>query len=276
MNKIFTYTNYRSALKDFFEEQKAAHGYTYRDFSMAAGMNSSSWLMHLIRGTKNLSFETADRVAKVLSLGSHEREYFHLLVDFTQARESDEKDRYYRQMLELKKRLKLVHISEKYYDYYTKWYHPVVRSLASKVDFNEDYSLLAKRLVPPISAAEAKRSVKLLVKLGLIEKTPAGAWIQKSSAITTGDEVTSLNVVNYHKQVSRLAEGAFDHTPRELRDISALTLGVSAKDALIIKEKIQSFRKEIIEIAKASENADRVYQLNVHYFPVSRWEEEKQ
>jgi uncharacterized protein (TIGR02147 family) len=96
--------------------------------------------------------------------------------------------------------------------------------------------------------------------------------VQKSAAISTGDEVNSLNVVNYHKQVTRLAEGAFDHTPRELRDISALTLGINALDAQLIKEKIQSFRKDIIEIAKASQGSDRVYQLNFQFFPVSRWE----
>jgi uncharacterized protein (TIGR02147 family) len=88
--------------------------------------------------------------------------------------------------------------------------------------------------------------------------------------VSTGDEVGSLNVINYHKQVSRLAEAAHDRSPREERDISALTLGISAEDFAAIKGRIQAFRKEIMEMALASKDADRVYQLNFQFFPVGK------
>jgi len=42
MKKIFSYTNYHALLKDFYEEKKSLSGYSYRDFSTQAGMNSSS------------------------------------------------------------------------------------------------------------------------------------------------------------------------------------------------------------------------------------------
>ena len=74
MKKLFSYTDYRKFLKDFYEEKKASDGYTYRDFSKKAGMNSSSWLMHLIKGTKNLSEKTIEIVGDVLKLKKKERE----------------------------------------------------------------------------------------------------------------------------------------------------------------------------------------------------------
>lgn len=274
MKKIFSYTNYRTLLKDFYEEKKSSGGYTYRDFSSQAGMNSSSWLLHLIKGTKNLSEQTAVKVAEVLKLKKKETEYFLFMVQFTQAKTSDEKNNVYKQMIALKRRLKVIKITEEQYQYYTKWYHPVIRSLVSKVDFRDDYSLLAKKLLPVITPAEVKKSVNLLKKLGFIKKCENGKWIQNSSVLSTGDEVTSLNVVNYHKQVSKLAENAFDRCSKDIRDISALTLGINKADFKRIKARIQEFRKEIMDIAKNSENDDRVYQLNFQFFPVSKWEEQ--
>jgi uncharacterized protein (TIGR02147 family) len=273
MKNIFEYTNYRIFLKEYYEERKSQEGYTYRDFSRETGMNSSSWLMHLVRGTKNLSSETTARIAKALHFSKHETEYFEMLVNFTQADESEQKNHFFNQMLELKKKLKIIRISEEQYQYYTKWYYPVIRSLVSKVDWNDDYALLAKKLLPPITQSEMKKSIVLLEKLGFIEKNNAGKWVQKNDVISTGDEVMSLNIVNYHKQVTRLAENAFDRSKKELRDISSLTLGINKEDVAAIKAKIQLFRKEIMEIARSSQNADRVYQLNFHFFPVSKSEE---
>jgi uncharacterized protein (TIGR02147 family) len=273
MKPIFQYTNFRSFLKDYYEEKKALEGYTYRDFSKSAGMNSSSWLLHLIKGTKNLSNGSILKVTKTLGLTGSDAEYFEVLVHFTQAKDNDTRDYFYRKMLACKKNLKIAQLSEDQYDYYNKWYHPVVRSLVSKVKFGDDYKLLGSRLIPQISHAEAKASVALLARLGLIKKDDSGNWVQAEPIISTGDEVTSLNVVNYHKQVSRLAEDAFDRSVREERDISALTLGISTEAFNRIKARIQSFRKEIMEIARGSDCPDRVFQMNLQFFPVSKREE---
>jgi uncharacterized protein (TIGR02147 family) len=276
MKDLFHYSSYRKFLKDFYEEKKSLEKYTYRDFSTAIGMNSSSWLMHLIRGTKNLSQDTTQRIAAALNFNKRETEYFDLLVNFTQAHNTETKNNFYSRMIAFKKKLKIIRITEEQYAYYLKWYNPVIRSLVSKVDWNDDFSVLAKKLLPPIQPGEAKKSVRLLQKLGFIEKDSSGKWVQKNDVISTGDEVASLNIVNYHKQVTKLAENAFERTPREKRDISALTLGINKEDAAAIKGKIQEFRKQIMEIARASEKADRVYQLNFQFFPVSKCEGKEQ
>ncbi len=276
MKSVYEYTNYRLFLKDFYEERKEQEGFTYRDFSKLTGMNSTSWLLHLIKGSKNLSAESVLRVAKALKLNKAETEYFEIMVPFTQARTNGVKDHYYQRMLGLKRKLKIAKIGEEQYDYYTKWYHPVIRSMVSKVDFGKgphgapDYALLARCLMPPIPAREAKKSVRLLEKLGLISRGKDGVFIQNSAVISTGDEVASLSVINYHKQVSRLAEGAHDISTKEERDISALTLGIGEEDFLRIKTRIQAFRKEIMDMAMAAESPDRVYQLNFQLFPVGK------
>src|SRR6185295_698586 len=126
-----------------------------------------------------------------------------------------------------------------------------------------------RSLTPAISARDAAKSVALLEKLGLIVLKD-GRYAQTQAFISTGDEVGSLNVVNYHKQVSRLAEEAHDRSEKEERDISALTLGISEESFRQIKARIQAFRKEIMDMAQVSGNPDRVYQLNFQFFPVGR------
>ena len=269
MKNVFQYTNYRDYLRDYYEGRKQAEGYTYRDFAQDTGMNSSSWLLHLIKGVKNLSDESAPKIAAALKLKKREVDYFLLLVKFTQARRSDEKDEVFQQMIQLKKKLRLIKISETQYEYYTKWYYPVVRSLVNKVDFGDDYAKLARQLLPAITPQEARKSITLLKRLGFIKKDESGKWVQAEAVISTGSEVSSLCVVNYHKQVSKLAGAAFDNIPKEHRDISALTLGISKADFERIRDRIQDFRREIVEIARSSESADRVYQLNFQLFPVS-------
>jgi uncharacterized protein (TIGR02147 family) len=274
MKSIYEYTSYRLFLKDYYEEQKAENGFTYRDFSRLTGMNSTSWLLHLIKGSKNLSADSIIRVAKALKMTKAESEYFEMMVPFTQARTNGVKDHYYQRMLGLKRKLKISKLGEEQYDYYTKWYHPVIRSMVSKVDFRDgegghDFGL-GRCLMPPISARDAKKSVQLLERLDLIVAGKDGRYTQSNAVISTGDEVASLNIINYHKQVSRLAEGAHDLSTKEERDISALTLGISEEDFLRIKARIQAFRKEIMDVAMGSETPDRVYQLNFQLFPVGK------
>jgi uncharacterized protein (TIGR02147 family) len=145
--------------------------------------------------------------------------------------------------------------------------------LVNKIDFKDNYSLLARKLLPPIKPSEAQKSVTLLQKLELIKRNEQGMWEQTSPIISTGNEVASLHVLNYHKQVSRLAEGALDRSGKDERDISSLTMGISRTDFCRIKNRIQEFRKEIVDIVRNSSDDDRVYQLNFQFFPVSKWED---
>ena len=51
--------------------------------------------------------------------------------------------------------------------------------------------------------------------------------------------------------------------------MTGLTLGISKEGYEKICEKIQSFQADIMEIADTDASADRVYQLNFHFFPTS-------
>ncbi len=134
------------------------------------------------------------------------------------------------------------------------------------------YCLTLNMANPRISTRPppARASVMLLEKFGLIKKTPGGGFRQTDSLISTGDEVRSLAVQRFQKENMVLASEAIDRHPRETRDISTLTCGISKKGFERLKSEIQDFRKKLASIIEADKAVDRVYQVNFQLFPLSK------
>jgi uncharacterized protein (TIGR02147 family) len=82
--------------------------------------------------------------------------------------------------------------------------------------------------------------------------------------------VQSLAVQHFHAEAMKLAEQALRNLPRDKRNISGLTLGISQETYDKVCLEVQECQKRIVDIAEKDAAADRVYQLNFHFFPVSR------
>jgi uncharacterized protein (TIGR02147 family) len=67
-----------------------------------------------------------------------------------------------------------------------------------------------------------------------------------------------------------MAISALDAIAPEMRDFSTLTLSVSQEGLKQIKDVLAESRKTIMKIAKSDSNEDRVYQLNLQLFPLTR------
>jgi uncharacterized protein (TIGR02147 family) len=100
--------------------------------------------------------------------------------------------------------------------------------------------------------------------------------VQTSPFISTGPEVNSLAVANFHQTMGRLALDALEHIPKTERNMTASTVYISQNTYETIKQKIEELRQEILVLADADKNADRVYQANFQVFPVSRKEMENE
>ena len=118
--------------------------------------------------------------------------------------------------------------------------------------------------------AEARGAIKLLSRLNLIQKNSNGVWEQTDQDLTTGPEVRSLVVSNFHKEMLQLAGASIDNVSAEDRDISALTLSISRESFPELKSRIIAFRKELLEMAGQDKNPDQVAQVNIQLFPLSK------
>lgn len=269
MPNIFSYTDYRVYLKDYYDEQKAAiPAFSYRYFANKAGFKSKSFIKLVIDGKKNLTSESIDKINNVLKIKEKAFSYFCDLVAFNQATSIHLRQFYFHKLMQYNKRSDTRTVLRRQYEIYSHWYINALRELVVIIDFGEDYAKLGSILNPPISAKQARDAVELLLELGFIKKK-GSRYIQSDAIITTGDQVRSLAVSSFHLQNLRLAADSIEKMQSDSRDISTLVLGLSDEGFTLVKKEISKFRKKLLDIAAVEKTVNRVYHINFQAIPVS-------
>lgn len=273
MEKIFEYFDFREFLGDYYSEKKTANPlFSYQSFTEKCGFKNKSFLHQIIHTRKQISKSSIYAISKALNLSKKESHYFESLVAFNQAKTLEEKTHFYQELTSLQTSSKdgasQAQVKQDHFEYYAKWYHGAIRAIIDLHKFKDDYQFLANVLYPPITVKEAKKGVELLERLGFIYKDESGYYKVTDKFITTGDEVISTAVMNFHQQTTRLAHNAINNVSREKRNISGLMLGISSSGYTQICQKISEFRKELLKIAENDTEANTVYQLNLHMFPL--------
>jgi uncharacterized protein (TIGR02147 family) len=206
----------------------------------------------------------------MLKLNPAESEYFENLVFFNQARTIKEKNHFFDKLVALRNSGDVPRVTEEQYDFYGEWYHPIIRELVGIVDFQDDFARLAACLSPAISATQARASVGLLLRLGLIRKEESGRYSATDAVITTGPSVKSLQVINFQLKMLQLAQEAYDRYQQPERLMSSTTISIPEEAFTLFAKKIREFRAQLLEIARQEPGSERVYQLNLNFFPVSK------
>lgn len=275
MNTLYSYSDYRKFLRERLQALKRAdRSFTFASFAARVGLKSPGFLTQVFQGKSNLTHDMALRFAAALNLGKSESDFFVNLVASNQARTHEEKSRSTERLLSAKpSKVKMVEKAQ--FEFYKHWYYSAIRSLLGYYVFDGDYEKLGRQLSPPITAAESKRAVKLLLKLGMIVQAPDGRITLQEQLITTGTDHQSVAVINYQLVAMDLAKRAVQELPREKRSAVTLTLGVSARGRQLILERITALRKELMDIAAAEIEIDRVMQINLHAFPLTEEKPEK-
>jgi uncharacterized protein (TIGR02147 family) len=267
MPDIFTYTDYRSYIKDACEEiRKVKPFFSYRYIAQKAGLKSVGFISWVIKGKRTMSVSLAHKVAAVFKLGKRETDYFELLVNHNQAKTTEERKHYLDRLLAFRSTRATVIMRDRD-QYYSRWYYSVIRELTAVIKVRDE-SQIASILRPPITRSEAKEALDLLTRLGMIRKDKKGNFERVDLTLTSGPDVDPAIIHGFQIATMQLAETALHRFPREDRDISTVTLSCNQKDLARIRERIRQMRSEIAQIACESENADKIFQLNTQFFPL--------
>jgi uncharacterized protein (TIGR02147 family) len=270
---VFEYLDYRAFLRDAYELRKArGRGFSFRAFSRMAGLKSPNYLKLIIDGERNLSDEMAPRFAKALGLGVDEARYFVQLVAFNQASSATEREVAYAKLAGFKRyrsahKLELAHAA-----YHSQWYIPAVRELAARHDFVAEPEWVAPRLRPPITKDEARQALETLFELELLVRDERGEVAQGEALLSTGAETRGHHIATYHRTMMERARASIDEVPSAERDISSLTLCLGPAGLAQIKERIQKFRRELLELSALESDPREVIQINFQLFPLTRAE----
>lgn len=270
MQRIEFYDDFRQYLRDYYRDQKKRFTFfSYRYFCNKAGLKSPSHLLEIMNGQRKLTSKMLDSFIKGLKLADSDARYFTALVNFNQSGNATEKQQFLFQMRGLKRKVKQALVSTDHYEYYSNWHNVIIRELACILDWKDNYELLAKSVLPHIKKTEARASVEFLLGAGFLEKKEDGRFYQRDSAITSGSEVCSLGIRTYNRLMADLASKAVDEYPPTERDIQSLTIGISPEAYRLVKQEMQEFLSRVARIADDDTVSNRVYNVNVHLFPLS-------
>jgi uncharacterized protein (TIGR02147 family) len=202
-----------------------------------------------------------------MKLKKKECDYFQNMVLFCDAASHEEKQAYFDKMKSFKEvSVRLVGSQE--YRYYEKWYHSAIRAMLGYFPFRDDFGKIGKLLIPEIDAREVKESVALLKELKLVAFDQDGYLRPADAVLSTGYDATGMAVNTFLHSTLRLSESALGRFPKDERNFSCLTLGISEDGFKEIQQELREFRRKVMKIA-ADDRADRIYQLSFQLFPLS-------
>jgi uncharacterized protein (TIGR02147 family) len=265
---VFRYHDYRSFLAAYYEIKKPK-GFSYRAFARAAGLGAPNYLQLVINGQRNLTASMARRFAETCGLGEEAAGYFVTLVAFNQAGDSQERNLQYRKLSGFRRYRRAQKLELYEAAYHSTWYLPAIRELVLSPAFREDPEWIAAALQPSIKPAEARHALDSLLELGLLQRTADGRLEQRARVVSTGAETSGMHITNYHAEMMQRATAAMATVPARERDISSLTLCLGPLGLSRLKERIQAFRRELLELAETEAEPSQVVQINFQLFPLT-------
>jgi uncharacterized protein (TIGR02147 family) len=269
---VFDYSSFRKWMKDYVEAYKSIDSsFSYRAAAKKFGFASPNYLQQVIDGKRNLGDKSIAMIASACKIGKKASHYFSLLVHFAQAEDFADKNRFFSEIIRSKTHSSVMKIIADQLEYYNEWYHCVVRELAVGMRTNSmDYAALARSVYPAILPKQARKSIELLLKRGFLRTNEEGFIEQATPLIATDRETQSIVIRNFHSKMLGIAQDSLSAVLPENREISSITMKISRAGFDRVKQRIQDFKEELMQIIKEDENTDRVYQANFTLFPLSK------
>lgn len=108
-----------------------------------------------------------------------------------------------------------------------------------------------------------------MLQLGILQRNEQGKLEPTNAVISSEYEMKSFILRNFHAEILGLAKDALERFESKEREISSLTLGVSQKCYERIKERIRTFKQEILNmVIEDTTDSEIVCQCNFQLFPL--------
>ena len=232
--------------------------FSLRAFARTLDVEASA-LSKILNGKRTLTPKMLHRMCTQLGLGPDEvRNYESGLVSTRRAtRTKPDAKRNFQQ------------VTADMFNAIADWYHYAIIELLTVQGFRPSATWIARAL--GVSVPEVNFAVERLLRLGMLEITPEGQWVQRSGQLTTtGSDYSTAAFRKLQKQILEQAIDALETVPWEDRDQSSMTMAVSKPKLNEARERIKAFRRDLCAFLQDGSSHDEVYQLSISMFPVTR------
>jgi uncharacterized protein (TIGR02147 family) len=211
------------------------------------------------------------KICIAVGFNREEAEYFECLVFFNQSHTIHEKTHYYSLLVEIRKPIDIGQIQKDRWEYYSSWHHSVIREIVTFFDFQDDFNRLGAFLIPPISGQEAKKSIRLLERLGFIERDGQGLYHQTQNLIQVKTTAIDAFIIErFQMEMLQVVLKAYDAVPVRNRMSISTTFSISKESVELFKMRLRDIQNQLMEIARVDDKPDITYQLTMNFIPVSK------
>lgn len=269
---LFDYFDYREFLHDYYQFHKKRNAaYSYRLFARKARLGSPNYLKLVVDGKRRITDRTIFQFSRGLGLSRDEEKYFRELVMYQEVSDPDSKELHLRSLLKYQEKQRTpTPIRADRIKFLLDWHHAVIRELAITREFKEDPAWISRRLGNKITEAQAKESLDLLLRLGILQRTSLGKLEQREPLLTSSDEVPSHVIRSLHRTYLRKAINSIFSVPLEKRELSSVIVSIPSRRVKEIKEELKEFRKKLNRKYGLDRDGDDVYYVGLYLFPVTQ------
>jgi uncharacterized protein (TIGR02147 family) len=268
--EIFQYEDFRTYLKDVVADLKRSDTrFSHRFFLKKIGASSSGWLADILSARISLTDRYIPRIAQALGLGQRESDFFESLVRFNQSSSLEER-KFHLDKLIAYKEIRAEVIGSDRMDFYSEWWHAAIRELLACTPVDQSAESLAEKLTPGLDAEDVVRSIELLKSLKLIRKDAQGKYKPVNVLLKKDKSTPSPHLRKYLRDLSMLAMESLERHPKTERDVSTMTLALGKESFEEVVLDLRALRKKILERAANDSAPNKVYQLNIQFFPLSK------
>ena len=261
----------REYLSAVYSALKAASPqYSYVQFTEDLGFGACNAMYLIIHGHRPLTSKGAAKICVALGITGNERRYFLGLVEASRPKKGRANDQALDKLMELKAKSLPSELSRDQLAFYNEWYHSAILELLSLPHGSDDPAWLSQALQPSVTELKVERSLELLKKIGFVVfDAHKKRLVPAQDVVSTGQEVIGMAIIRYHQQMIELGKAAMLALDSDQRDISAVTMAFPESKLPELKDKIQAFRKELLELSVAQDANDTIVQVNIQMFPVA-------
>lgn len=267
------YDDYRDYLRDAYEERRRVATYfSYRYIGNRVGMDSS-YVTRLFQKKVHLVEDQIPRFGRLLGLDERELEFFSCLVAFNKARTETEAQVLHERLSRLRG-VGYVELSRDRREFFASWHAVAFRNLLDMRPFDGDFATLGASLHPPVDAGTARHDLDLLQRLGLVVRDESGRWTIPDVHLHSGFDHGDPAIRAFQDDTMELARRSLREDPPDTREIGTMTMNIGGEQLPALKGLVREFMENVARLVDDGSPSDRVYQLNVQLFPMSRLPED--
>ncbi len=272
MNSIYDYLDFRKFLRERVEHLRENNpNFSYRYFNKKAGFKSPSHLKQIVDGKTNIGRKGMYGICVGLGLSEKEARFFESLVHFNQAKNFEDKEKHYSEIIQRYPSKHPKILESKFYKIFSHWYYAAILELVRLSNFKENPHWISRMLKPNVPVIHVRHAIDDLLEMGLILRDDDGNLVRADKSITTPAEVKDVAIVKYQQQLVKLAHDSIAKDEVKNKESKTITMALSEKAFAKLKTKLQEYRDEIRSIVEECETENRtaVAHVNLQLFKLT-------